>query len=70
MAQVESQAEALGATALTWVLFQGKRKTTEGFRQERCVGHLEPLNPYLPLSRMFYFLCNWYNYFGKQSGII
>ena len=43
MAQVESQAEALGATALTWVLFQGKRKTTEGFRQERCVGHLEPI---------------------------
>lgn len=32
MAQAESQVEALGATAVTWILFQGKEKTTESFR--------------------------------------
>ena len=37
MAQVESQVEALGATAVTWILFQGKEKTTESFRQERSM---------------------------------
>ena len=38
MAQVESQVEALGATAVTWILFQGKEKTTESFSQERSMG--------------------------------
>lgn len=37
MAQVESQVEALGATAVAWILFQGKEKTTESFRQERSM---------------------------------
>lgn len=67
MAEVESKAEALGATGGTWILFQEKGKTTEGFRQESVWGFLVLR---LPLLRMFCFPWNWYNHSGKQFGLI
>lgn len=70
-AQVESKAEApsqgLGKHTTDLGCSPVKGKITEGFRQKSVWVFLGLC---LPLVRMFCFLCNWHNPFGKQFGII
>lgn len=50
MIEVESKAEALGGTTGTWILFQEKGKTTEGFRPESVGSSLSYSCPWLECS--------------------